>query len=71
MFYLFGVVYDLFGYKMYHGAETALCVKNYILTALDKKSGVFLTVIDISATFYTVNHTNFTQRLEGYSRHQW
>jgi hypothetical protein len=45
-------------YKPSHSTETALLrVQNDILSALDKKSGVFLAMIDLSAAFDTVDHT--------------
>jgi len=44
-------------YKPCHSTETALLrVKNDILSAIDKKSGVFLALIDLSAAFDTVDH---------------
>ena len=45
-------------YKAQHSTETALLrVHNDILNAVDKKSGVFLALIDLSAAFDTVDHT--------------
>ena len=45
-------------YKPAHSTETALLrVKNDILSAIDKKSGVFLALIDLSAAFDTVDHS--------------
>jgi hypothetical protein len=44
-------------YKPCHSTETALLhVKNDILSAIDKKSGVFLALIDLRAAFHTVDH---------------
>jgi hypothetical protein len=44
-------------YKLYHSTETALLhIQNYILQALDCKSGVYLALIDLSAAFDTVDH---------------
>ena len=45
-------------YKAFHSTETALLkVQSDILAALDKKSGVFLAMIDLSAAFDTVDHS--------------
>ena len=44
-------------YKPGHSTETTLLrVQNDILAALDKKSGVYLALIDLSAAFDTVDH---------------
>ena len=44
-------------YKPCHSTETALLrVQNDILRALDKRSGVFLVLLDLSAAFDTVDH---------------
>ena len=44
-------------YKPFHSTETALLkVKNDILMEIDKKSGVCMALIDLSAAFDTVDH---------------
>ena len=44
-------------YKSHHSTETALVlVQNDILGALDRRFGVILVLLDMSAAFDTVNH---------------
>ena len=44
-------------YKKFHSTETALVrVHNDILRALDEHAGIFLTLLDLSAAFDTVDH---------------
>ena len=62
-------------YKPNHSTETALLrVQNDILSALDKKSGVLLALIDLSAAFDTVDHSillNFLQNTIGIHGNAW
>ena len=62
-------------YKPYHSTESALLrVQNDILSALDKKSGVFLALIDLSAAFDTVDHKillDFLQDIIGVHGAAW
>ncbi len=51
-------------YRQAHSTETALTiVANDILHALDRKSSVFLVLLDLSAAFDTVDHSVLLQRL--------
>ena len=51
-------------YKHSHSTQTALLkVFNYILTKMDDKELVFLTLLDLSAAFDTVNHHIFVNGL--------
>lgn len=51
-------------YKRYHSTETGLLrVQNDILTALDKKQGVLLVLLDMSAAFDTIDHGVLLDRL--------
>ena len=52
-------------YRRNHGTETALLrVQNDILRELDKKHGVFLVLLDLSAAFDTIDHDVLFTRLE-------
>ena len=52
-------------YKFHHSTETALVpVQNDILGALDRRFGVILVLLYMSAAFDTVNHEIFLSRLE-------
>ena len=52
-------------YRPYHSTETALLkVHNDILRALDKCECVFMVLLDLSATFDTVDHDNLKHHLE-------
>ncbi len=52
-------------YRQAHSTETALTsVMNNILMSLDQKKVVFLVLLDLSATFDTVDHTILLKRLE-------
>ena len=50
-------------YKKLHSTESALIrVQNDILTEIDKKRGVMLVLLDLSAAFDTIDHdTLFSQ----------
>ena len=51
-------------YKAGHSTETALlCVQNYILLDLDKRRGVILVLLDLSAAFDTIDHDLLLRRL--------
>ena len=51
-------------YKQYHSTETALVrVQNDILLNLDKKRGVILVLLDLSAAFDTIDHTTLLKQL--------
>ena len=51
--------------KKYHGTETALVrVQNDILCSLDKKCGVFLVLLDLSAAFDIIDRGILHHRLE-------
>lgn len=52
-------------YKQYHSTETALVkVQNDILTNLDKKRGVILVLLDLSAAFDTIDHDKLFYQLQ-------
>ena len=52
-------------YKVFHSTETSLLrVHNDILLALDKGETVLLILLDLSATFDTVNHSLLLSRLQ-------
>ena len=52
-------------YRKNHGTETTLLrVHNDILRELDKKHGVFLVLLDLSAAFDTIDHDILFTRLE-------
>ena len=52
-------------YKQQHSTETALIrVQNDILTNLDKKRGVLLVLLDLSAAFDTIDHTTLLHQLQ-------
>ena len=52
-------------YKQYHSTETALIrVQNDILTAIDNRRTVILLLLDLSATFNTVDHNILLSRLQ-------
>ena len=52
-------------YRTGHSVETALTrVHSDIMQALDKKQGVILVLLDLSAAFDTVDHTQLLLRLE-------
>ena len=54
-------------YRKCHGTETALvCVHNDIFSAVNKGRGVCLTLLDLAAAFYTVNHTILCSFLENH-----
>ena len=60
-------LHDVFqsAYKPCHRTETALLrVKNDILSAIDKKRGVYLALIDLRAAFNTVDHEMLLTFLE-------
>ena len=47
-----------YGYKKHHSTETLLLkLVNDILVRIDSGSGVVLILIDLSAVFYTVDHS--------------
>ena len=55
----------LSAYKSHRSTETALAlVQNDILEALDRRFGVILVLLDMSAAFDTVNHEILLSRLE-------
>ena len=52
-------------YKTGHSTESALLrIQNDILHDLDKKRGVILVLLDLSAAFDTIDHDLLLQRLE-------
>ena len=52
-------------YKQYHSTETALVrVQNDILMNLDRKRGVMLVLLDLSAAFDTIDHNVLLKLLE-------
>ena len=52
-------------YRPHHSTETALVlVQNDILKALDRRHGVILILLDMSAAFDTVDHDVLVTRLE-------
>ena len=54
-------------YKSYHSTETALFkVKADILKAMDNQEVTCLVLLDLSATFDTVDHKILLERLENY-----
>ena len=55
-------------YKCGHSTETALlCVYSNIVTTIGKENGSFLVLLDLSATFYTIDmHSNLFDILEKY-----
>ena len=51
-------------YREYHSTETALLrIHEDLLLSLDKKQCVFMTMLDLSAAFDTVNHQKLLDRL--------
>ena len=51
-------------YRCYHSTETALLkVQNDLLVAMDKSCGVFLSLLDLSAAFDTIDHDIPIKRL--------
>ena len=62
-------LYECFqsAYRKYHGTETALLrVQNDILRDLDRKRGVFLVLLDLSAAFDTIDHGILLSRLSSF-----
>ena len=52
-------------YRAFHSTETALIkVQNDIMTEIDSKRVVLLTLLDLSAAFDTVDHNTLIRRLE-------
>ena len=52
-------------YKRNHSTETALlCVVNEIRTALDRRQGTVIAMIDLSAAFDTIDHSILLARLQ-------
>ena len=53
------------GYKQFHSTETALIrVQNDILVNMDKKRGVILVLLDLSAAFDTIDHATLLDVLQ-------
>ena len=51
--------------KQYHSTETALIrVHNDVLTAIDNRGTIILLLLDLSATFNTVDHDILLSRLQ-------
>ena len=62
-------LYECFqsAYRKHHGTETALLrVQNDILCDLDRKRGVFLILLDLSAAFDTIDHGVLLSRLSNF-----
>ena len=52
-------------YKQFHSTETALIrVQNDILVNMDKKRGVILVLLDLSAAFDTIDHATLLDVLQ-------
>jgi hypothetical protein len=52
-------------YRAHHSTESALLrVSNDVLTSIDRRKCVLLTLLDLSAAFDTVDHRRFLDRLE-------
>ena len=63
-------------YRPCHSTETALVrVSNDILTAMDKKQGTMLVLLDLSAAFDTIDHVLMLDRLSHsgvrWTAHKW
>ena len=62
-------LYECFqsAYRKHHGTETALLrVQNDILCDLNRKRGVFLILLDLSAAFDTIDHGVLLLRLSNF-----
>ena len=51
-------------YRKFHSSETACCMSKMILASLDAGYSTALLLLDLSATFNTIDHSILTHRLQ-------